>query len=63
MAPAREWEIGIVAGPPAVLRCYVTLRRERMVGLRAGLWNSSEKTTGDFCEFRASCIMIFRDAP
>jgi len=35
VARAREWGVGIVAGPPAVSRGYVTLRCERMVGL----WN------------------------
>ena len=39
VARVREWGIGLVAGPPAVSQCYVTLRRERMVGPRAGLWN------------------------
>jgi len=32
VARIREWGIGIVVGPPAVSRCYVRLRCERMVG-------------------------------
>jgi len=57
VARAREWGIGIVAGPPTVSRFYVKLRCERMVGLRVGLWNwdqsweTREAGLGNFVSF------------